>query len=165
MKTKSRFGTKEKVLVIILAVLVTVIVFTSIFLVRGTRRYNWARQEAEELARQYGKITTVDQFYYFNREEQYFAVLGETAQGKSVYALIPEDGKEITILPAGEGISENQALTVVQEAHPELTALKVGLGKKNEDVVWEVSGKKGDTWTYILLSFNDGTVLSTIENI
>lgn len=165
-RSKGVFGLKEKILMGILLVLVTILLFGSIFLIRGTRPYNRLQKEAEELALQYGKITKPEEFYYFNRNSQYFAVKGKTDAGKTVYTLIPEDGKEITILKDSEGISENKALKIASADSPEASFLKIGLGKEKDQIVWEISGKDlHGRWLYYLIAFKDGQIVSKIQDI
>lgn len=165
-RSKSTLGLKEKILIGILIFLVCVLLFGSIFLIRGTRPYNRSQKEAEELALQYGKITEPEEFYYFNRKSQYFAVKGKTAAGKTTYALIPEDGKEITILKDSEGISENEALKIATSDNGKASFLKVGLGKEQDEIVWEISGKdEQGKWLYYLISFKEGKIVSKIQDI
>lgn len=166
MKRRSIFGLKEKILASILAVLVLAIILFSIVLVRSTRPFNQARQEAEALALQYGKISEPDAFYYYNRSGEYYGVKGKSTSGEMTYALIPQDGKEITILKEKDGTSDNQAMKIALATGNVVTITKVSLGKKDDQVVWEITGKdQNKQLVYFLIQFTDGQVLSEIQNI
>lgn len=163
---KSQLGKKEKVMLVLVVIMLLIMLFTTIFLIRGTRPFNRAKAEAEELALTYGKIKEPEEFFYYQRNGVYYAVKGENNQGKLVYALIPEDGKEITILNRSDGISEDEALKIAQEDNPKASFLKIGLGKEEDQVVWEISGKSDNgTWLYYLISYKDGTIISKVTNI
>lgn len=163
---KNKLGTKEKVAIMMLSVLVLFIVVFVAVMVRSTRPYKQAKTEAVELAKQYGKVTSTSDYYYFNRKSTFYAVKGKNASGQTLYTVIPEDGKEITVVNEKDGISDTKAMQTALNTGEVATITKVGLGQIKKELVWEITGKDTNgAYVYVLINYKDGKVSQTINDI
>jgi Uncharacterized protein conserved in bacteria len=145
--------------------LLLIILFSSIFYIRSSRPMAQAKQEAVEIAKQYASIEDVEHFYWFNREETYFTVLGKDDKQQEMIAIIPKSGSKITVLKQSDGLSEADAKEAIRVAHPEEAVKKATLGMFNKQPVWEVMTKGNQGNTYFLLDFKTGKEVKVISNI
>ncbi|QEA53746.1 DUF5590 domain-containing protein [Loigolactobacillus coryniformis] len=125
-----------------------------------------ARREAVSLAEKYAHVTTVDDFYWFNRKHSYLTVAGQTKQHKAVFVIIAQKGGKITVLDQSAGISRNTALKRVWRTQAPKKVYNAALGLYHNKPVWEVSfadenGKLG----YQTLAFKTGKSVKLIKNI
>ena len=85
-----------------------VILFTSIFYLKATKTYRHARNEAIQIATQYGKLDQVDDFYQFNRKKTYFSVGGKDAKGDEKYVIIAQKGGKVQVVNQKDGYNEDE---------------------------------------------------------
>lgn len=165
----SQSDSKEKKAVLVLFVtivgLLFIILITSLSYIRASRPMRQAKAEAIEVANQHVTLASVDQFYWFTREATYFSLVGEDDKGQEIVVIISKSGEEILIKKQEEGITEEEAKTIVQTAFPDERIRKVALGMYQEQIVWEVMTKDSDEEHYYLLAFSDGALIKSIPSI
>ncbi|KRM72676.1 hypothetical protein FC34_GL000386 [Lacticaseibacillus brantae DSM 23927] len=127
---------------------------------------NTIRNQAEQIAKDRGKLTTIDDFYWYKHGQSYLAVSGQTAQQKSILVLIRQKDGQVTLLNQKSGISAATAQAQAKSAFKPRKVLDVALGKRKSQVVWDVSfidsqGKLG----YVSYSFKTGNQVRAIRNI
>ncbi|MGM0124939.1 hypothetical protein IGI37_002333 [Enterococcus sp. AZ194] len=160
-KTEKRVGL---IFISVIAILLTVIVLTSIFYIRSNRPMAQAKAEAVEIAEKYAHVKTVDKFYWFTRKETYFSVLGNDDKNQAVAVIISKSGDTVKVVNQKDGLSEQQAEQVVLSEHPGESVLKRNLGLYEKEPAWEIVTKNGqDELAYYLISFSDGKELNVIK--
>ncbi|KFN90534.1 DUF5590 domain-containing protein [Tetragenococcus muriaticus] len=150
-------------------VLLFIIFFSIIFYIRASRPMRQARQEAEEIAEEYANIDTVDDFYWFTREETYFTVMGRDEDDRALAVIVPQSGDRVTVEEQSEGLSEQEARQAVLQEHENETVEKASLGMVDDTPVWEVVTTDDNEDTvgsnYYLLQFQDGEEVKTLRDI
>lgn len=125
-----------------------------------------AKNEAVEIAEKYANLTTLDNFYWYNRDETYFSLTGKNNENKEIVVIIPQKGDRVIVLDQTDGLTEAQAREVVTSYRPKQEITDVSLGVFEDKNVWEVTTRnKSNQMNYYLLSFEDGTVIKSIENV
>lgn len=164
--SKPRFGKKEKVLTMIIGVFLIFLIFFFVIYYKGTVFYRQGEKESIALAKKYGDVTKPLDFYYFNREMTYFSVKGENSQKEIVYVLIPENSEKVQVLKEKDGISYDEALEIGLKQDNVKQIDKLGLGKIDDEVVWELTGhNNGNQLVYYYLNFKNGGLRQKIENL
>lgn len=159
---------KVTALFVISMVLLFVIFFSIIFYIRASRPMRQARQEAVEIAEEYANIDTVDDFYWFTREETYFTVMGKDENDRALAVIIPKSGDKVRVEEQSEGLSEQEAKQAVLQEHEDETIEKASLGIVDNDPVWEVvtTDENDDEGSnYYLLQFQDGEEVKNLHDI
>ncbi|WP_284250867.1 DUF5590 domain-containing protein [Tetragenococcus osmophilus] len=159
---------KVTALFVISMVLLFVIFFSIIFYIRASRPMRQARQEAVEIAEEYANIDTVDDFYWFTREETYFTVMGKDENDRALAVIIPKSGDKVRVEEQSEGLSEQEAKQAVLQEHEDETIEKASLGIVDNDPVWEVvtTDENDDEGSnYYLLQFQDGEEVKNLRDI
>ncbi|MFD1317398.1 cell wall elongation regulator TseB-like domain-containing protein [Loigolactobacillus zhaoyuanensis] len=124
-----------------------------------------ARREAVTLAKKYGHVTTVDDFYWFNRKQSYLTVAGQTKQ-QPVFVIIAQKGGKITVLNQSSGISRNTALKQVWRTQAPKKVYNATLGLYQKKPVWEIAfADKNGHLGYQTLDFKTGKSVKLIKNI
>ncbi len=166
LNIKSQFGRKEKILATILLVFfISLGLFTRVYK-KGTFFFRQGEKEAVALGKEYGQLKKVDNFYYFNRKETYFAVKGQNQENEVLYVLLPQNGKTADILKEAEGISENEALKIALKEKNIQQITKIGLGKLEDQIVWEITARSSkNQLVYLYLDFKTGKISQEITNI
>ncbi|MBL1225649.1 cell wall elongation regulator TseB-like domain-containing protein [Enterococcus sp. BWR-S5] len=154
------------VLLALVAILLTIIVMLSIFYIRSTHSMSQAKREAVKIAQEHAQLDTVDNFYWYNRDETYFGLTGKDTAGKEIVIIIPEKGGDILTFAKEEGLSEGQANHVVKERYGETTIQKSNLGIFDGKAVWEVVCKTAEgSLNYYLIAFENGEEVNTVLNV
>lgn len=145
--------------------MLSIILFSSIFYIRSSRPLRQAKAEATQLAQEYVDMEEIDSFYWFTRKETYFTVFGKDADSQELIAVIPQSGEQITVLNQNEGISEADVKSIIRSEYSDEEIEKVSFGLFDNQAVWEVmtSGASGNT--YYLVTFKEGEIIKVIENI
>ena len=125
-----------------------------------------AQRQAYALAKKYAHVTKPTAFYWYNRDKTYFTVAGTNNEKEKVYVIISKKGNKINIYAQNKGITATKAQSIVTKLRKPKKIFKVALGLKDNEVVWEVSYRNAyNRLCYDLISFKDGTILKTIQNI
>lgn len=149
-------------------VLLFIIFFSIIFYIRASRPMRQAKQEAVEIAEEYANIDTVDDFYWFTREETYFTVMGKDDSGHDLAVIIPKSGNKVTVEQQDEGLSEQEAKQAVLQEHENESVEKASLGMVDNTPVWEVVTTDDDNAqasNYYLLQFDNGEEVKNLRDI
>ncbi|WYJ92437.1 hypothetical protein A5888_004210 [Enterococcus sp. 9E7_DIV0242] len=154
------------ILLALVAILLTIIVMLSIFYIRSTHSKSQARKEAVKIAEEHAQLDSVEDFYWFNRDETYFGLTGKDASGNEIVVIIPEKGGDILTFDQEEGLTEGQAKQVVKERYGEENVQKVNLGMFDGKAVWEVVCKSSEgALNYYLIAFENGEEVNTVLGI
>ncbi|KRL00063.1 DUF5590 domain-containing protein [Liquorilactobacillus capillatus] len=165
MKRKN-YGRSRLRKIMVFAMAVIIIFGTFIIYTQLTAPKKEARSEATTLARKYAKLKTVKNFYWYNRQRTYFTVTGQNTSGQDVYVVIAQKGGQINIYSHDKGIDEQKARTIVQRDQQPRKITKVAMGMWQKKPVWEVTYlNKYNNLCYDLISFKDGSLVKTIQNI
>ncbi len=150
---------------IVTFLLIILVVGTMIF-IRSNRPMQQAKREAVQMAEKYADLETVDQFYWFNREQTYFTVVGKNKSQEEIIVIIPKSGDKVRVLAQKDGLTEVQAEETVKTNDPDVTIEKANLGIYRDQTAWEITAKddQGAIY-YYLLNFNDGKIIKVIKKI
>lgn len=157
---------KIKILLALIAALLVVIVGMVIIFTRSNHAMAQAEKEATKIAKEYAKLETVDDFYWFTRKETSFSVVGKDANGTELVVLIPKSGNQVKVLNQKDGVSEEQIRQVVMKDYQQSKIKKVNLGLYDGKATWEVITENPDrSFNYYLLSFENAEEINVIKNI
>lgn len=163
-RTKHYRNNLKKIMILVTVIIVAFGTFIIYRQLTAPKRE--AQAEATALAKKYAKVRTVKNFYWYNRQKTYFTVDGQNTAGQSVYVVIAQKGGQINIYSHDKGVNEGQARSVVQKAHQPRKITKVALGMWHRKPVWEVTYlNKYNRLCYDLISFKNGSMVKTIQNI
>ncbi len=126
------------------------------------------KKEAVEIAEEYANIDTVDDFYWFRRDENYFTVMGKDKNDQALAVIIPESGNKVTIEQQDDGLTELEAKQAVLQEHEDESIEKASLGMVDDTPVWEVvttDDEDGEDSNYYLLQFEDGEEVKDLQDI
>lgn len=152
-----------KRLVIVLSIVMIIFLILGI---KTMRPYNQAKKQAVELAHKHVDFSEISDFYWFNREETIFTLVGETDKGRKVVVFIPEKGNKIKVVDQDKGITEDQALQLIESEYQPNEIIKINLGLIKEVPVWEVVTKNADkSMNYYVINFETGKVTSALKNV
>ena len=163
--TNERERRIQRILIGVIVFLLSFILLTSVLYVRSTRPMRQAKEEATTIAKKYAKLETVDRFYWFNRQDTYFSLLGKNDKDQAIAVIIPETGEKVTILDQKEGLSEDEIRELAFQEYQPDKILKVELGLEDQKPVWEVTLRREGALSYILLDFKDGKEVKVIQDI
>lgn len=157
---------KIKILLAIIVILLVVVVSSIIIYIRSTNPMTQAEKEAIEIAQKSANLTSVNEFYSFNRKESYFSVTGKDKDGNELVVIIPQAGEKVTVLNQKDGMSEEQIRQVIATDYSNEKIQKISLGMFNDQPAWEIATKnaKGNL-SYYVLSFEKAEELSAIRDI
>lgn len=157
---------KEKQLKRMTIFLVLMIVLVGIILVQATSPERSAKKQATKIAKEISGIKTVDEFYWFNREETSYTVVGRDADNQGIITIIPEDGTEALIIYSNEGLSDRDAVQAVLDLNETKSISKITLGMYDNKPVWEISAKsKENRLSYYLVDFKTGEIINKLTNL
>lgn len=125
-----------------------------------------AKQEAIQMAQKYANITSVKQFYWYNRDQSYYTIVGTNKNNQSVYVIIPQKGNKVVIYGTNTGIDAKKARSITTSKFSVKTITHVALGLYHNQPVWEVTYfNQKNKLCYVLLSFKQGKVINQINNL
>lgn len=125
-------------------------------------------KQAEELALSTGKLMHVKESYTYNGNNPYVTVIGTDEAGKEKALFVPvnldEDFIQQTLLE--DGITEQEALSVLASETKVSEILHTKLGFEEAGVVWEISYiNDKDDLNYVYILFEDGQWWKRILNL
>ncbi|MFT8393013.1 MAG: DUF5590 domain-containing protein [Liquorilactobacillus ghanensis] len=148
------------------ALLVLVIVGAGIIYWQAAAPLNDARKSAVTMAKKYGKLKSTSAFYWYNRQQTFYTVAGKNRDNQAVYVMVAQKGGHINIYQRKSGITSQQAQQTVKNSEHPKKIIKTALGKWKKRPVWEVTYvNKNGRMCYTLLSFKNGSLVKTIQNI
>ncbi len=162
---KKRRAKQVDILIICGVILALIIFVSSIVYTRVSRPVRQAKAEATQIAQRAANIETVENFYWFTRDETYFSIVGLDNKEEEMIVIIPQSGNKITILQQSEGLTENEARRMVKKNHPEEAVKKANLGVVDEKIVWEVMTENDAGIMYYLIDFKEGQEIDALQII
>lgn len=168
IRTKKQRRRVNKWVYISIAVVLILIACFLLYLRSADKPVRAAQKEALDRIDGYVTIKDVSRFYLYNGpKEDYSVLVGKNKSNKRIIVWVPKKktGK-VFVKYAADGISEKRARSIIRsEKNPE-KILHVKLGMENEKAIWEVTYLTGNgNLNYVNLSFEDGKVLRSIENL
>ena len=157
---------KIQILLVIIAALLVIIVSGIIVFIRSTNPMTQAKKEAIKIAQKSANLTSIEEFYAFNRKETYFSVVGKDKTGTELAVIIPKAGDKITVLEQKNGVSEGQIRQIIATDYSNEKIKKIGLGMFDKKPAWEIVTQNGNgNLSYYVLSYDKAEELSAIRDI
>lgn len=123
------------------------------------------RKDTIQLAEKYAHLEVPQQFYLFNRERTYYTITGQNKKHETIFVTVPKDGDTIKVVPAQNGISEEQARVLIEKSVHPYKIQAINFGYIKDVPIWEVTVKnKNQTLSYYTLRFSDGSLYNKITN-
>ena len=144
-----------------------VLVFSLLLWYHNTQSpLNSVRNQAIAIAKDKGKLTEVDDFYWDNHSQPYYTVAGKTQKQTPIFVLIRQKNGHVTIINQKSGISRQTAMNQAQEYFKPKKILTTALTERKKQLVWDIGfidsdGKLG----YVSYSFKTGNQVRAIRNI
>ncbi len=121
---------------------------------------NSGHDKAIARATEQTEIKDAESVQTFNGLEQYFVIAGKNESNQNVYVWVPEDTKKKPVLKlASEGISEKEALEIVNKEQNPQKIISAQLGMEKNVPIWEIKYiDKQNRYTYDFINFNNGEI-------
>ncbi|QIL46505.1 DUF5590 domain-containing protein [Vagococcus coleopterorum] len=157
---------KNKILAGTSLFLLFFICLSLIFLIRSNRPMEQAQSEAEAIAKKQAGVEKTDKFYWYNRDETYFTILGRDKDGEQLLVVIPKTGDPVTVVKQKDGLSEFDAVQVVAKEMKPHKMTRINFGILDNQPIWEIvaANEKGEL-SYYSVDFKTGSIVKTIKNV
>lgn len=121
---------------------------------------NSGHDQAIDQATGQTELKNAESIHTFNGLEQYFVVSGKNENNKNVYVWVPEDSKKKPVLKlASEGISEKEALEIVNREQNPQKIISAQLGMEKNVPFWEIKYiDDQNRYTYDFVNFTNGEI-------
>lgn len=148
-----------------LAIVIVAGLFISVYL-NAVNPLKKAEAAAIQIAKKEVAMVSVDEVSVYNGSETSYAVVGRNDKNEEVVAFIPEKEGNILIIKAHDGITKQQAITIVQQEKQPKKIVAARLGMENGIPLWEVYYESKDSaLNYYYIDFKTGEWLKKIENL
>lgn len=130
--------------------------------------FNKIEKQAEELALSTSSLAEVSESYVYNGNKPYVTVFGEDEHGKEKAIFVPINLEEKAIQEVflQDGITKEQALSVLNNEEEVKEVLHTKLGFEEVGPVWEITYKNGsEKLNYVYILFEDGQWWKRILNL
>ena len=144
------------------------LVITSFVLWKADAPFDEMEQQAEDLAITSKSLAVVSDSYVYNSNKPYVTVFGVDEYGKEKAIFVPVSMEEDLIQEVflQDGITEEQALSVVSDETDVKEILHVKLGYEDVGAVWEITYlNDADKLNYRYILFEDGQWWKRISNL
>ena len=141
---------------------------TSLVLWKADAPFKDLEEQAEELALSSKSLAVVSDSYIYNGNKPYITVFGVDEYGKEKAIFVPISLEEDLIQEVflQDGITEEQALSVISNETNVKEILHTKLGYEEAGAVWEVVYiNKADKLNYVYILFEDGQWWKRILNL
>lgn len=156
----------KKIMTGVIGALIVIILGCVLIFLKSIQPQRQAEKQTVEFVKQHVDLETVDEFYWFNRKETNFSIVGTTAKGSDIVVFVPESGDKIKIMKQNEGMNYDQVVSFIKENYQPHKILRVNLGTIDNLPQWEVVVQNEDeTLSYYLVGFESGKIISIIENV
>ncbi len=145
-----------------------VLVITSFVLWKAAAPFDEMEQQAEDLAITSKSLAVVSDSYVYNSNKPYVTVFGVDEYGKEKAIFVPVSMEEDLIQEVflQDGITKEQALSVVSDETDVKEILHVKLGYEDVGAVWEITYlNDADKLNYRYILFEDGQWWKRISNL
>ncbi|MFY3792890.1 DUF5590 domain-containing protein [Ureibacillus sp. MALMAid1270] len=159
---------KNWVVFIILFILSVSLVISILVLSNAMAPIKDIEQKAEELAISSNSLSTVTDSYIYNGNKPYVTVFGEDEEGneKAVFVPISLEEKSIQEVYLQDGISKEEALSVINQEEDVKKILHTKLGYEEAGVVWEITyTNEAEKLNYVYILFENGQWWKRILNL
>ncbi|SOC19882.1 uncharacterized protein YpmB [Ureibacillus xyleni] len=130
--------------------------------------FNKIEKQAEELAISSGKLSKITDSYVYNGNKPYVTVFGEDEDGKEKALFVPISLEENSIqeIFLQDGITKEQALSVLNNEEKVKKILHTKLGYEEVGPVWEITYmNESEKLNYVYIVFEDGEWWKRILNL
>lgn len=144
------------------------LVISVLVLWKADEPFNEIEEQAEQFAIQTKALAIVSDSYVYNGSKPYITVFGVDEYGKDKAVFVPINLDENSIQHAflEKGITEQQAMDVLQRETAVKEILHVKLGFEEPGVVWEITYiSDTDKLNYVYILFEDGQWWKRILNL
>lgn len=151
------------VFILSLSLVISVLVFW-----KSDAPFSEMEQQAESLALETKALATVSSSYVYHGNKPYITVFGldENGREKAVFVPINMDERSMQQVLLETGVSEQQAIDVLQQEASVEKILHVKLGFEEPGVVWEITYiSDTDKLNYVYILFEDGQWWKRILNL
>ena len=156
----------KKVMIGLITLLIFAIAGSVLIYKKSIQPYKQAEKQATTFAKKHVDIKEVDEFYWFNREETNFTLVGRSSKGSEIVVFIPESGNKLKLMKQSEGINYEQVTDFIEKNYHPYKILRLNLGMIKEVPQWEVVVQnENKQLTYYLIDFKSGKVISILENV
>ena len=141
---------------------------TSLVLWKADAPFNDMEQQAEDLAISSKSLAVVSESYIYNGNKPYITVFGVDEYGKEKAIFVPISLEEDLIQEVflQDGITEQQALSVISNETNVKKILHTKLGYEEAGAVWEIIYiNEADKLNYVYILFEDGQWWKRILNL
>lgn len=146
--------------------LMLLIILSVLIISQGLKPVNKVKKESTKIAREVADIQKVDEFYWFNREKNYYTVVGRDSKNQEKVVFIPQDGSEALIMDWSAGITEDEVIQLMLDVKEVKRLRKLTLGVYKGNPVWEVvATNQHNQIDYYLLDFETGKIEQTLKNV
>ena len=157
---------KRRTVSLLSLLILLVMAFFLFLFMRSQASFNQAEEEAVRLVSYDHDISAVNYFYWTTTDGTYFSLDFTDGEGQDYYAIIAQDGGEVSYYTHDDLISKEDALSITLNDKDPYELMQVRLGLFEEKPVWEVTIKNdNDTISYYYLNAKNGQWVQSIENI
>lgn len=159
---------KNWIIFISVFILSLALVISVLVIWKSDAPFNEIETKAEELALSSDTLAAVSDSYVYNGNKPYVTVFGEDKDGnkKALFVPINLEEKAIQEVNLKDGITEEQALSVLSKEEEVKEILHTKLGYEEVGPVWEITYKnKSDKLNYVYILFEDGQWWKRILNL
>lgn len=134
---------KRKLFSTLIAVMVIYLVGSTYVYANSQQMVANAEAKTTQAAKDAG-LTNITDFYVFNKDETYYAVMGENSEGRQVYFAYQPDSDKQKMGFVDEMVNEDNAFSLTRYEMPDVNVRSANLGIENDTFVWEVSFTDAD---------------------
>ncbi|MBO9128214.1 DUF5590 domain-containing protein [Bacillus sp. 165] len=147
--------------IFIATVVIVAAVFYSVHIYQSTiSQKEQGQVKAVETAKKLGGLVEIISVDYYNGEAPYQVIKGINKQKKEIIIWVPEKKGQTVIRKVNDGISEQQAVQIVEKERSPKEIIKVKLGIENNVPLWEITYiDQEDRYTYYYMDYEDGKFL------
>lgn len=145
-----------------------VVVITVLVLWVAASPFSDIKKQAEQLVLETNKISSVTDSYVYNGNNPYVTVFGVDENGgdKALFVPINLDEKLIQEINVDDGITKEQALSVLNDEAQVKEVLHTKLGFEEVGAVWEITYvNESNNLSYVYILFEDGQWWKRILNL
>lgn len=145
-----------------------VVVITVLVLWVAASPFSDIKKQAEQLVLDTNKISSVTDSYVYNGNNPYVTVFGVDENGvdKALFVPINLDEKLIQEINVDDGITKEQALSVLNDEAQVKEVLHTKLGFEEVGAVWEITYvNESNNLSYVYILFEDGQWWKRILNL
>lgn len=144
------------------------LVISVLVLWKADAPFNDMEQQAEQLALETKALAVISESYIYNGNKPYITVFGVDEYGKEKAIFVPISLEENSIQEVflQDGITKEQALSVLSNETSVKEILHTKLGFEETGAVWEVTYiNEADKLNYVYILFEDGQWWKRILNL